>query len=67
MKLFQIVWAVALFTISASVLAIVVSFLLRVMSGREGLFFKVLVASLVAIAVAFVMGMVGIALWVLGI
>ena len=67
MKLFQIFGAIALFLFSASVLGIVLSLVLAIARDDEGIFISTLVISGIIIALAFGIGLIGVALWILGV
>ena len=67
MKLFQIVWSIGVFILVGGILGMLVSVILGLKSDDLGRYFKLLVASALLIASAFIIGLIGLALWILGI
>lgn len=67
MKLFQIVWSIGVFILVGGLLGMLVSAILALRSDDLGRSFKLLVTSVLLIASAFIIGLIGVALWILGV
>jgi len=67
MMLYQIFGAISIFLLSASLLSIVLSLVVAVMRDREEVFYSTLVISGIVIGIALCIGLIAVALWVLGV
>ena len=65
--LYQIFGAISIFLLSASLLSIVLSLVVAVMRDREEVFYSTLVISGIVIGIALCIGLIAVALWVLGV
>ena len=67
MMLYQIFGAISIFLLSASLLSIVLSLVVAVMRDREEVLYSTLVISGIVIGIALCIGLIAVALWVLGV
>jgi len=66
-KLFQIVWSIGIFILLGGLIGMLVSTILALKSDDLGKYFKLLIASLLLMVFAFCIGLIGLALWILGV
>ena len=67
MMLYKIFGAISIFLLSASLLSIVLSLVIATVRDREEVFYSTLVISGIVIAIALCIGLIALALWVLGV
>ena len=65
--LYQIFGAISIFLLSASLLSIVLSLIVAVLRDREEVFYSTLVISGIVMGIALCIGLIAVALWVLGV
>ena len=67
MKLFQIVWSIGVFILGGGLIGMLVSTILALKSDDLGKYLKPFIVSALLIVFAFIIGLIGLALWILGV